>query len=128
MKPCPVSYVWQDDKKRGISPNEPYVGRGLDGGTVWRQFGTIHREDGPAIITDNYEQWSHFGKCHRTDGPAVMYKDGDMGWYVKGAQIFDYDEFQRVTGRTDEEMLLLRLKWGKMYPFDDIDADPEDRY
>lgn len=115
-----------DAKKRGIRPNDPFMSRGLDGEVIWFQYSVIHCEDGPAVIDKDYERWVRFGKTHRVDGPAVVYKDGDLSWYVNGTQIFDYDQYQQITNSSGEEMLLLKLKWGKMYPFED--SDPADRH
>lgn len=128
MKKHPISYTRSGAKKRGIRPNDPYMIRGLDGEVIWLQYSVIHCKDGPAVIDKNYERWVRFGKTHRVDGPAVVYKDGDLSWYVNGTQIFDYDQYQQVTNSSDEEMLLLKLKWGKMYPFEDSNADPADRH
>lgn len=44
----------------------------------------LHREDGPAFITDTFEEWYHHGKIHREDGPARVWKSGAKSWYHHG--------------------------------------------
>ena len=49
---------------------------------------------------------------HRVDGPAVEWSDGTKLWYVENERIYDYDEYQRVTGSSDSDIMVLRLKYG----------------
>ena len=48
--------------------------------------GQLHREDGPAVITNKHVKlWYYNGKLHREDGPAI--DDGDsmlQAWYYHG--------------------------------------------
>ena len=48
-------------------------------GTIKYTFadGTLHREDGPAVIhPDGDKYWYQYGKLHRDDGPAIEYSNG----------------------------------------------------
>ena len=44
----------------------------------------LHREDGPAIQTEDLIQWFINGKLHRPNGPAVMTPTGTKFYYWKG--------------------------------------------
>lgn len=44
----------------------------------------LHREDGPAVHSDNYKAWWLNGKRHREDGPAVEWTNGDEEWWING--------------------------------------------
>lgn len=47
--------------------------------------GTLHREDGPALIAKNGTQkWFWHGVPHRADGPAVQTIHGSEEWRVNG--------------------------------------------
>jgi hypothetical protein len=53
---------------------------------------TYHREDGPAVITDNSEGWYRNGSLHRINGPASTYLDNQKNivceyWYEFGTYI-----------------------------------------
>lgn len=50
-----------------------------------KEMTILHREDGPAIITqDKNKYWYLNGKPHREDGPAIEYLNGDKYWYCNG--------------------------------------------
>jgi antitoxin component YwqK of YwqJK toxin-antitoxin module len=44
----------------------------------------LHREDGPAVEYDDFNEWYLNGKRHREDGPAVESADGTKSWYING--------------------------------------------
>ena len=48
------------------------------------KFGTLHREDGPAVILIDRKIWCVNGKRHREDGPAVELDSGVKEWYQSG--------------------------------------------
>ena len=54
--------------------------------TIYKYFmnDILHRENGPAVITDEYEEWWCNGRVHREDGPAIVYKNGGEEWYKYG--------------------------------------------
>jgi hypothetical protein len=51
----------------------------------WYIDGTLHREDGPAVIYhgQNKEEWFLNGVLHRDDGPAII-ENGNEEWYLHG--------------------------------------------
>ena len=63
-----------------------------DGMIIYTKNGQVHREDGPAIITDWSQEWFQNGVVHRADGPAMMYKQhpqprGEMAIKAGGKNI-----------------------------------------
>lgn len=46
--------------------------------------GKFHREDGPAIHSNNCKIWYKNGKYHRKGEPAVIYSNGTKMWYENG--------------------------------------------
>lgn len=47
--------------------------------------GTLHREDGPAVVHDGDEEWWFNGTRHRGgDLPAIVRYNGDSWWYTNG--------------------------------------------
>lgn len=85
----------------------------------WWENGGYHREGGlPAVIyKDGSKEWWENDKLHRIDGPAIYDPvlevcGKDYTWYVRGFVCKTAKEYQAATGRTDEEMLALILKYG----------------
>lgn len=74
----------------------------------------LHRLDGPAKIEmDGSETWFKRGYFHRIGGPAVIDAfDDTEEWWIMGIEINSYRKYQRLTKCSDEEILLLKLKWG----------------
>ena len=64
--------------------NKPICITDKDGNKRWyNEFGSYHREDGPAVIWKNGNtQWYFNGKCHREDGPAIELVGGTKKWYI----------------------------------------------
>ena len=53
-----------------------------DGAIVWRLYGKLHRDDGPAVEWPNGDKhWYRHGKLHRLDGHAVEHGTISIGWY-----------------------------------------------
>ena len=53
----------------------------------WKQYGLLHREDGPAKEWDDGSfEYLFRGRRHRDDGPAVVYltKNHFEGWFRQG--------------------------------------------
>lgn len=77
-----------------------------------------HRLGGPAIVWDDgSEEWIVNDELHRIDGPAEVTctADGNRNsWWIKGQKIYSYREFQKATGCSDENIILLTLKWGEI--------------
>ena len=58
---------------------------GCAGDIYWRQDGSLHRANGPAIEwSDGAKSWMQNGQHHRTNGPAVEHLDGSKFWYQNG--------------------------------------------
>lgn len=51
--------------------------------------GILHREDGPAFISDYAKSWRYNNMLHRLDGPAVEYSNGFKEWFVQGNRLSD---------------------------------------
>jgi hypothetical protein len=49
---------------------------------------------------------------HRVDGPAVVFSDGAMLWRINDVDMHSSAEFQRAAGVSDEDMIMLILKYG----------------
>ena len=58
----------------------------INGDHIWYKDGEIHRENGPAMITNNKEVWYKNGLLHREDGPAMILKHDNNKqsefWYL----------------------------------------------
>lgn len=89
-----------------------------DSGEInWVLPGTAmpHRVDGPAIINPGVcEAWCRYGKYHRTDGPAIIYSSGKVMWFINGRSICSSEEFRRRAKLTNDDMLILTLKYGEI--------------
>ena len=49
---------------------------------------------------------------HRTDGPAVEWENGGKQWRLYGESM-SFDEWlDQTTGLTDEEKVMMKLKYG----------------
>ena len=86
-----------------------------DGRMFWRTVdGTLHRTDGPALDFPNekYQAWHIYGKRHRTDGPARVWGDNTYEWWVSGIPYYDNKSYQKAANLTDEDMLMINLKYG----------------
>lgn len=109
-----------------------------DGTEYWYQNGKLHRTDGPAfIIKDGYQgwffngdyhrngdepaiihadgslEWWVHGKCHRENGPAYYdAEEGVYNWYIDNDLVYSREQFKQLTGKSDEEMSFLILRYG----------------
>jgi hypothetical protein len=85
-----------------------------DGGTkVWRLDGKLHRLDGPAVEYPHGEKvWCMNGILHRTDGPAFEYPDGRKSWYLHNKSLSLDDWLDQNPNMTDEEKVMMKLKYG----------------
>jgi hypothetical protein len=56
-----------------------------DGVKEWYKLGKLHREDGPAKYSYDFEEWYKDGKLHRVDGSAITFRgDSSTRWYYEG--------------------------------------------
>ena len=92
---------------------EPKMEIDRKGNKFWRLHGRLHREDGPAAEwAGGTKQWYLNGKFHRIDGPALECMDGSTQWWLHDAEM-TFDEWLRCTpGLTDEEKVMMKLKYG----------------
>ena len=51
-------------------------------------------------------------QIHREDGPAIEWADGDISWALRGNQYFEFDKWCKDLNKTDEEITMLKLKYG----------------
>jgi len=74
-----------------------YIGHVNASGTqYWVKNGKLHREDGPALITeDGLQFWYKKGLIHREDGPAVIGADGHQEWWIDNNQ-YSKEEFDAI--------------------------------
>lgn len=78
----------------------------------WDDNEQPHREGGPAIMGDGYEYWVCHGTVHRKDGPAFVNAVRGWGtWYVRGLAVLSWDELKQITGCTEADLIMLKLKW-----------------
>ncbi len=83
------------------------------GNKHWYTDGVRHREDGPSYVGANGEEtWRLYGELHRIDGPAVTYVNKTQSWYVRGINCTSNKEFQKIAGVSDEDMIVIILKYG----------------
>lgn len=57
------------------------------GDKTWYRNGILHRDDGPAMEFSVGKFWYCDGELHREDGPAIEYADGTKEWWLNGNQI-----------------------------------------
>jgi hypothetical protein len=56
--------------------------------------------------------WQLDGAFHRTAGPAIEYSDGSRDWYLHGNWL-PFDKWlKQTTGLTDEEKVMMKLRYG----------------
>lgn len=106
------SLIWQNENGELHRLDGP-AKINANGTKEWFVNGKRHREGGPACVgLHNGERWYQDGLLHRVDGPAVIFGGGAMDWFILGVDIVNFEHFQKKTGCSDEEIMLLKLKWG----------------
>jgi hypothetical protein len=84
-----------------------------DGSQWWWVDGKCHRTDGPAIVmADGDQEWWVDGKPHRLDGPARIWADGRQAWWVDGRLVKNQEQFKKLSGCSDEFLMILKLRYG----------------
>ena len=91
---------------------------GANGSKFWFIDGKPHREDGPSSeYASGKKEWYINGKLHRLDGPArskEWYINGTKkiteGWFI-GGEKYSFDEWLDKLQISDEEKIMLCLKW-----------------
>lgn len=75
------------------------------GNTLWYKNGTLHREDGPAIVYSNgNESWWLDGKRHRLNGPAISQMHFQE-WWINGKLL------PCKTQKEFEQLMKLKALW-----------------
>jgi hypothetical protein len=75
----------------------------------------LHRDgDLPSVISGPVQQWSKNGKLHRVTGPAIIDLRSHVEWYVDGICCSSNKEFQKLANLSDEDMLVMILKYGNV--------------
>lgn len=76
----------------------------------------IHRVDAPAAIDGICEEWRIANEYHRIDGPAFIFNSRKTRvcreWWIYGVKVRSFEEYQELTGCSDEDILLYKLKYG----------------
>lgn len=63
---------------------------------IWMYEGVIHRDNGPAIERcDGQNEWFRHGTRHRTDGPAIE-NNGHVTYYVNGKRYDTVTNWQKA--------------------------------
>jgi len=76
------------------------------GTEFWYKDGDLHREDGPAVITeDGEEYWFRNNLLHREDGPALIPKEGSKAYYLNDKEI-DKEEYLNVLTCPNDDLPL----------------------
>jgi hypothetical protein len=77
------------------------------GNKFWYRYGKMHRDVGPAVEWDSgMKEWHRNGKLHREDGPAVIYVDGAVEWWFNDVFFKTKEEwFENLPEYKKKEML-----------------------
>ena len=74
-------------------------------------FDAVLQSDGSYIDHDGDISWyNEIGEWHREDGPAIISINGDVEWWYNDTQ-YTFDGWCIVLNKTDEEKMLLRLRY-----------------
>lgn len=68
------------------------------------------------ISGDDMDIWvNDQSQLHRIDGPAITHhSSGVQHWYVNNQKVNSWEDLQRMANITNEELLLIVLKWGQI--------------
>jgi hypothetical protein len=74
-------------------------------------FDAVEQPDGSYLNNADTISWYNaVGQVHREDGPAIITNDGAIMWYLHGTR-YSFDEWFEVTKASDETKMLLRLQY-----------------
>jgi hypothetical protein len=121
-----VSNIHLDEEDRFHREDGPAVS--TDDAKYYYVHGKLHRLNGPAIITPTARIWCIHGKVSRLDGPAIISKSHGFNgyWVVNGYHVGDklskwFEERDMDPQKmSDEEYCILHLTWG-FYEGEDSD-------
>ena len=86
----------------------------MDNAKAWaiKYYNALEQSDGSYINSDGLITWyNEAGHHHREDGPAQLWRDGGIDWYLNG-DYYLFNEWCIVSNKTDEEKMMLRLRYG----------------
>jgi hypothetical protein len=66
--------------------------------------------------TERHSMVGEYPIPHRIDGPAVTHQHGTLRWFLYGRPIRSNDEFKKMSGISDSEMIIMVLKYGPVSP------------
>ncbi len=66
------------------------------------------------IFSNGARCWFKNGIRHRLDGPSCMYISINIEWWVNGVQFRNNTSYQNAAGISDEEMLVIIIKYGNV--------------
>ena len=76
------------------------------------RYGAIEQSDGSYADVFQDRRWFNDGGwLHRVDGPACIYNDGSVNWCLNGLTYPSFDEWCIELNKTDEEKMMLRLRY-----------------
>lgn len=101
-----------------ISNNYSFVHVDSTGIIIYRDINhALHHGSGPAIKhPGGAEYWYKHGRRHRSDGPSDIHPllsishGNRYSWYYEGDP-YNFSTWCRVTGKSEEDILILHLKY-----------------
>jgi hypothetical protein len=76
-----------------------------------RDYEAVEQSDGSWLHNDDEIFWyNEIGQIHREDGPAVITDEDEIFWYLADKQ-YEFGKWLKETPISDEEKMLLRLQY-----------------
>tara|TARA_R110002124_G_scaffold19674_1_gene78505 strand:+ start:1240 stop:1494 length:255 start_codon:yes stop_codon:yes gene_type:complete len=76
-----------------------------------RKYAAVEQSDGSYLNKYGYVYWyNEAGDIHREDGPACIHYN-DVEWWLNDL-VYGFDGWCIVLNKTDEQKMLLRLRYG----------------
>lgn len=69
---------------------------------IWARNGILHRLDGPALITPTLTLYAVLGRLHREDGPAVIRPKGQEEYWLMGQPIPSLELYHQLVQQFGE--------------------------
>ena len=75
-------------------------------------WGAVEQPDGSYLNNRGWRLWfNEVGQLHKVDGPAIIYTDGcGVDWLLNNIN-YGFDEWIKLTPISDEDKMLLRLRY-----------------
>ena len=107
--------IWFKDGKVHREDGPAYISNIVRRAERWYKNGLLHREGGPAMTFSNgSKEWFRYGVRTREDGPAAINADGSFSWYWKDNYCPSFDiwcEYAKFS-LPEDELVFLKLKYG----------------